>query len=218
MTRTLIMIFMMSFLNSAMAFGIFQDPNRKILSQTKYLDKTVLKKALVAYYNAEAAGVTNSPIFTIIDYSMPSNKPRMWVIDLERNKVLFEELVSHGKNSGQVYAKQFSNRPESLQSSLGLFKTAESYYGQHGYALRLDGLEENVNHHARARGIVIHGGDYVTDQWLRREGRLGVSHGCPVVDPSINKSLINTIKGGTLVFAYYPERTWLAGSAFLQEG
>lgn len=189
----------------------------ELLAQTGNLNKGVLEKALVAYRTAQEAGITRSPYFTIIDYSKPSTEPRMWVFDLENKELLYEELVSHGKNSGLIHAKKFSNEPNSRQSSLGLFKTGESYYGRNGYSLRLDGLEEDVNDRARARGIVIHGATYVSPEHVERQGRLGLSHGCPVVDMRVNRPLIDTIKGGSLVFAYYPERTWLTESEFLKD-
>ncbi len=189
---------------------------KELVSQTRHLEKPVLKKALTAFNNAQAAGLTDSTLFTVIDYSKPSNKPRLWVLDLEYGELLYEELVSHGQGSGELYARKFSNTPESHQSSLGLFITEEPYYGRNGYSLRLDGLEEGINHLAKPRAIVIHGADYVTPDFIRKHGRLGRSHGCPAVSEAVNRELINTIKGGSLVFVYYPERTWLAQSEFLQ--
>ncbi|HLF66639.1 MAG TPA: murein L,D-transpeptidase catalytic domain family protein, partial [Gammaproteobacteria bacterium] len=135
---------------------------KELTAQTRHLDKPVLKKALRAFSNAQAAGLSESTLFTVIDYSKPSNKPRMWVFDLEYGELLYEELVSHGRGSGELYARSFSNTPESHQSSLGLFITEEPYYGRNGYSLRLDGLEQGINHLAKKRAIVIHGADYVT--------------------------------------------------------
>ena len=128
--------------------------------------------------------------------------------------MLFHELVAHGKGSGDDRASRFSNREGSLQSSLGLFRTAETYHGRHGYSLRLDGLEPGVNDRARERAVVIHGADYATQAFAARHGRLGRSWGCPAVDPRIHRALIDTIRGGTAVFAYYPHSSWLAESPY----
>lgn len=216
--HSIALFFIVILMGSARAVEI--DSRRDVyalLSQTEYLDRQVLEKALTAFHNAQKAGQTNSQYFTVIDYSKPSTQPRMWVFDLEKKTLLYEELVSHGKNSGMVYAEKFSNKPNSRQSSLGLFRTAEPYYGKNGYSLRLDGLEEDINDLARARGIVIHGAPYVSFEHVASQGRLGRSHGCPVVNTKINRKLIDTIKGGSLVFAYYPERNWMAKSAYLKD-
>ncbi len=220
--RGLLLVFFMGlFVVPASGPALAVDPHKvlvqQLTGQTKYLDHKVMDKALTAFHNAQAVGVSSSPIFTVIDYSKPSYQPRLWVFDLKRKKLLYEELVSHGRGSGETYARKFSNVPESWQSSLGLFITEEPYYGQNGYSLRLNGLEENVNHLAKERAIVIHGDHYVTPEYIRSFGRLGLSHGCPVVDPKINRKLINTIKEGSLVFVYYPEKKWLRQSAFLQK-
>jgi hypothetical protein len=125
--------------------------------------------------------------------------------------------VAHGKGSGDNYATRFSNREGSRQSSLGLFEATTTYMGKHGYSLRLKGLEKGFNDHALQRSIVIHGAWYVTEAFAARYGRLGRSWGCPTLDPSVAKKLIDTIKGGTLVFVYYPDEDWLSGSKFLQD-
>lgn len=208
---------MLFFMTSAKALEVGSRRDvYELVSQTEYLDRHVLEKALTAFQTAQNAGITQSPYFTIIDYSKPSNEPRMWVFNLEDKTLIYEELVSHGKNSGLIYAKKFSNEPDSRQSSLGLFRTGEPYYGSNGYSLRLDGLEEDINDRARERGIVIHGAPYVSFEHVAEQGRLGRSHGCPVVSHQINRKLIDTIKGGSLVFAYYPERSWLSKSEFLK--
>lgn len=219
-THTVAFLAMMFFtVSSAVAIEINSRRDvYDLMSQAENLDKHVLEKALTAFKNAQKAGVSDSPYFTIIDYSKPSTEPRMWVFDLENKALLYEELVSHGKNSGVIYAKKFSNVPNSRQSSLGLFRTGEPYYGRNGYSLRLDGLEEDINDRARERGIVIHGAPYVSFEHAKVWGRIGLSHGCPAVNSKVNRELINTIKGGSLVFAYYPERSWLAKSEYLKSG
>ncbi|PRY65322.1 L,D-transpeptidase-like protein [Vreelandella songnenensis] len=152
----------------------------------------------------------------VIDYSLPSTEPRLWVFDLHQHELLFEELVSHGQGSGDAYADVFSNTPESYQSSLGLFRTMNSYYGRNGYSLRLDGLEPEVNDLAYERAIVIHGADYVSDAFIAQTGRLGRSHGCPAVRQDITYPLIDSLREDQYVFAYYPDQEWLATSSFLR--
>lgn len=151
----------------------------------------------------------------LIDYSMPSTRARLWVFDLDRRALLFEELVAHGRNSGDAYARTFSNVPESLTSSLGLFRTQDAYDGDNGYSLRLSGLEPGVNDQAESRAIVMHGAPYVDRAFIKSTGRLGRSHGCPAVRPAIARSMIDTLKDGQYLFAYYPDRVWLASSAFV---
>ncbi|AQU85042.1 MAG: murein L,D-transpeptidase catalytic domain family protein [Halomonas sp.] len=152
----------------------------------------------------------------VIDYSLPSTEPRMWVFDLHQHELLFEELVSHGQGSGDAMAEVFSNTPESHQSSIGLFRTMNSYYGRNGYSLRLDGLEPNVNNLAFERAIVIHGADYVSEDFIEQTGRLGRSHGCPAVREEVTYPLIDSLKENQYVFAYYPDEEWLATSTFLR--
>lgn len=152
----------------------------------------------------------------IIDYSLPSTEPRMWVFDLHRHALLFEELVSHGQGSGDARAEVFSNTPESHQSSIGLFRTMNSYYGRNGYSLRLDGLEPEINDLAFERAIVIHGADYVSEDFITQTGRLGRSHGCPAVREDITYPLIDSLKESQYLFAYYPDEEWLATSTFFR--
>ena len=151
----------------------------------------------------------------VIDYSLPSSEPRLWVFDLAQQRLLFKERVAHGRGSGDLQASAFSNRAESLQSSLGLFRTLESYQGRNGYSLRLEGLEPGINDRAYQRAIVIHGADYVSDTFINRTGRLGRSHGCPAVRLEITQPLIDSIKDDQYLFAYYPDRNWLKKSALL---
>lgn len=151
----------------------------------------------------------------VIDYSRPSLEPRLWVYELPSHRLLYTELVAHGKGSGGDVATAFSNAEGSRQSSLGLFLTGEAYVGGNGYSLRLRGLEPGVNDRAMARAVVIHGAPYVDPQIGRRLGRLGRSWGCPAVRPQIARPLIDTLKGGSFVFAYYPDPAWLSRSTFL---
>ncbi|MDB6141610.1 MAG: hypothetical protein JWP80_654 [Pseudomonas sp.] len=151
----------------------------------------------------------------IIDYSLPSTEPRLWVFDLQRRTLLFHELVAHGRGSGENMATRFSNENDSKASSLGLYRTAETYEGHNGYSLRMEGLEPGVNDHAVERAIVIHGAPYVSSDLARLNGRIGRSWGCPAVRPEIAHPLIDSIKNGQLVFAYYPDQRWLNTSSFI---
>jgi len=173
-----------------------------------------LRHALAALDCARRRGQLEATTLTLIDYSLPSSMRRLWVIDPVRAQVRFHELVAHGRNSGDVSPVRFSNEPGSLQSSLGLFRTAETYYGRHGYSLRLDGLEPGVNDQARERAIVMHGAEYVTEKVVSYFGRVGRSWGCPAVDTAIHRQLIDAIRGGTALFAYYPDADWLRRSSY----
>ena len=181
------------------------------------VDGQVFRLALNAAAEAIQRGDVAAPTtLTVIDFSKSSTEKRMWVYDLKNRSLLFEEWVSHGRGSGLTFAKQFSNTPESNQSSLGLFLTAEPYVGKNGYSLRLDGLEAGVNDRARDRAIVIHGAPYVDPAAAKAQGYLGRSLGCPALRPAVTRQLIDTIKGGNLVFAYYPDQEWLRSSEYLQ--
>ena len=179
-------------------------------------DPGVLALALEARACAARSGnAAESPRLAVIDYTLPSTRKRLWVFDLDRDALLYSEHVAHGRGSGENYATSFSNRDESHQTSLGLFTTNETYVGGNGYSLRMDGLEPGINSNARQRLIVMHGAPYVDASISKGLGRLGRSHGCPAVREPVARELIDRIKGGTLVFAYYPDAAWLQSSAFL---
>ena len=175
----------------------------------------VFEMALHAAAVAVERGDAQASTLTVIDFSRPSTERRMWVYDLRSRTLLFEELVSHGRNSGMNLATSFSNVAESNMSSIGLYRTAEAYIGKHGYSLRLDGLDRGFNDRARERAIVIHGAEYVSEAITKAQGRLGRSLGCPAVRPEISRKLIDAVKGGGLVFAYYPDQQWLRGSRYV---
>lgn len=188
-----------------------------LLRQAPGLRDEVLRLALNATGCAVERGlVKRRDLLTVIDYSLPSSEPRLFVFDLASRKLLYRELVAHGKNSGGDRASRFSNEHGSLATSLGLFVTADTYIGQNGYSLRLRGLEEGVNDSAWDRLIVMHGAYYVSREAVRVLGRLGRSWGCPAVRAEIAREMINRLRGGTPIFAYYPEKTWLASSEFLR--
>ena len=183
---------------------------------TQWPRREVLDLAMQAYRCGRAEGQFDSPMLTVIDYSLPSTEKRLWVIDLAKRQVLFHELVAHGQNSGEAYAVHFSNRPESRQSSLGLFRTDNVYDGRHGESLRLIGLEPGINDRAAERRIVMHGAAYVNARVVQRFGQLGRSWGCPAVDRAVLPQIVRHIKEGTALFAYYPDPRWLHQSRFLQ--
>lgn len=176
----------------------------------------VIGLALAATECAAAQGQPPSDRLAVIDYSKPSTEPRLWVFDLAKRKLLYHELVAHGRNTGENLATKFSNTPESLQSSLGLFRTLNTYAGRNGYSLRMEGLEPGINDHALARALVIHGAAYVNPALAHQQGRIGRSYGCPAVRNAIARPLIDTLKGGQYVFSYYPDARWLNSSPYLK--
>ena len=178
-----------------------------------------LSLALGAIRCAVTSGDIDMPrTLTLIDYSKPSVEPRLWVYDLTTGKMLFKELVAHGKNTGDNMATRFSDTLNSRQSSIGLFVTADTYVGSNGYSLRLDGLEPGFNTHARERAIVMHGAPYVSTQFASAQGRIGRSWGCPALREAVARQVIDTIRGGGVIFSYYPDQTWLKSSRFLNCG
>jgi len=179
--------------------------------------RAAVAAGLTAWENAVSSGaIRRTDVLTVIDYSRPSTEPRLFVLDVADGKVRYAERVAHGRGSGENATERFSNRDGSRMTSIGVFRAAESYLGHHGMSLRLDGLEPGFNDHARERAIVLHGADYVNTQFVAAQGRLGRSWGCPAVRPEIARELIDTIKDGSLVVAYYPDTDWLAKSAFLR--
>lgn len=175
----------------------------------------VVDLAVAAMSCATAHGTPSSQRLAVIDYSRPSTEPRLWVFDLTTRQLLYRELVAHGRNSGDNFAHAFSNVEGSLQSSLGLFRTLDTYVGSNGYSLRMDGLESGFNDNAKERAIVMHGAPYVSPELAQKQGRVGRSWGCPAVRLGVAKRLIDTLKGGQFIFSYYPDQRWLASSAYL---
>jgi hypothetical protein len=176
----------------------------------------LLKTALTGYkILVEEQHLSRPDVITIIDYSLPSDKKRLWVLDLIHGKVLFCCLVAHGRNSGDLMAEKFSNKPGSNASSPGFYSTGETYIGKHGLSLALVGLETGINDKARERAIVIHGADYVSADFIRKYGRLGRSLGCPAVPVELSKDIIQTIKGGSCLFIYVPEISYTSNSQII---
>lgn len=179
--------------------------------------RSILEKALTGYLHLLDNGtITSGKPLTIIDFSIPSTDDRLWVIDMEKLEVRHQSLVAHGRNSGENLAENFSNQHSSYMSSLGFYLTGETYQGNHGYSLRLDGLEKGINDQARSRAIVIHGADYVNKQFIANTGRLGRSLGCPALPMGTHEDIINLIKDKSPIFIYAEDPTYLAHSPFLK--
>jgi len=177
------------------------------------IDFEIFKMAMTGYYQLNQR---KKNIITIIDYSKPSTQKRFFVIDIDNNKLLFNCLTAHGKNSGNNYATEFSDKPGSKMSSIGFFITSETYTGKHGYSLKLDGTEKNINDNARKRAIVIHAANYVSKDFANTHGRLGRSWGCPALPPKLSKNIIDTIKNGSVLFIYGNDKNYLIKSEYMK--
>lgn len=177
------------------------------------LDPGVLALALEARHCSVRNGQADADArLAVIDYSLPSTQKRLWVFDVAKNQLLFREHVAHGQGSGENVARRFSNVEGSYQTSLGLFRTAETYQGGNGYSLRMDGLDPGFNDAARQRAIVMHGAWYANPDLIRTQGRLGRSQGCPALREGVARVVIDSLKQQQLVFAYADD------AAFLQRG
>jgi hypothetical protein len=157
----------------------------------------------------------NTNIITLVDFSQPSTEKRFYLIDIHNREVIYQNYVAHGKNSGTLKACKFSNIIQSYQSSLGFYKTGETYHGKHGLSLKLDGLEKGINDMARKRHIVIHQANYAEEAFIKKHGRLGRSFGCPAIPAANYSFVINKIKDGSLLFIYYPTKTYFENSSVL---
>ncbi len=162
----------------------------------------VFQKALTGYLNLRQAGrlAENQDRLTVVDFDLPSTEKRLWVLDLSAHKVLYHTLVAHGHNSGENEASSFSNTNESNMSSLGFYVTGHEYEGKHGHSLRLNGLDEGFNTNALARSVVMHGADYVSEAFIKQNGRLGRSLGCPALPLDSYAQIIDAVKGGSCLF------------------
>ncbi|MGQ3891034.1 murein L,D-transpeptidase catalytic domain family protein [Legionella sp. CNM-4043-24] len=178
------------------------------------LDKRVLKLALVAYNKASSKGTVKKPVLTVIDYSLPSSKQRMWIFDIRKERLLYNTYVAHGTNSGTNIPRHFSNKMSSRETSLGTYVTKDTYIGSKGLSLNLEGLERGINDNAYNRRVVIHGAWYVEPDFIKKTGRAGRSWGCPSIAQTLAKPVINTIKDGSVVFAYYPDKYYLSHSGY----
>jgi L,D-transpeptidase catalytic domain len=184
--------------------------------EQKGLSKQAFEYACRGYDHLLKRGIINKQGYLVIcDFSQSSNKKRLYLIDMTNNEVALNTFVAHGRNSGGEYAKRFSNKLKSLQSSLGFYVTQKTYYGEHGLSLRMEGLEKGYNDKANQRRIVIHGADYIGDAVLKSSNYMGRSYGCPAIPKKESKNLINTIKNGSCIFIYHPSANYLKGSKIL---
>jgi hypothetical protein len=196
--------------NSISNTELFTQHSETIYNQAKLaesgLDQNLFRKALVGYYNLKKTQSisTEKALLTIIDFSKKSSQKRLWIINLKQGKLLFNTLVAHGQGSGLDLATNFSNKPNSHQSSLGFYLTSETYIGKHGLSMRLEGMDKGFNSNARERAVVIHGANYVSQDFVNKTGRLGRSYGCPALPQDLSKTIINTIKGQTCLFISGP--------------
>lgn len=177
--------------------------------------RIAFKNGIMGYQKLEEEGKIKKELLTIVDFGLNSTEKRMWILDMKSQKVLYNTYVSHGKNTGGNKATKFSNTPNSFQSSLGFYVTAETYYGKNGLSLFIDGMEEGFNSNARDRYVVVHGADYATQDFINRAGRLGRSYGCPAVPTKVSKEIINKIKGQSVLFIYHPNKNYLENSKYL---
>lgn len=181
------------------------------------LSKQAFEYAMIGYKTLREMGkLSNDSVISIIDFSLSSATKRLFVIDIKNYKVLFNTYVAHGRNSGFEFAKEFSNNPRSNKSSLGFFVTGDTYEGEHGYSLRLEGEEKGINNNAYKRAIVMHCASYASETYVKERGYLGRSLGCPAIPKSVYKPLIETIKDGSCLFLYSPSRNYLSHSVFLK--
>jgi len=185
---------------------------------TADMSPALVSKVLTTLTCAKEKHTNHNHILTVIDYSRPSNTKRLWVFDLNKNKMLFHTYVSHGINSGTLFTNQFSNRNNSKASSLGVYKTDKAYYGRHGLSLKLAGLERGFNDSAFNRAIVMHSAWYMDENFIKKYGRPGRSWGCPAIPENLKKPLINTIKDNALFVVYYPGEKWIHHSKYLNCG
>ncbi|MEO5629552.1 MAG: murein L,D-transpeptidase catalytic domain family protein, partial [Thermomonas sp.] len=190
------------------------DPRQHALQQLSALapdaDPGVIALALEARSCAVRNGEADADArLAVIDYSRPSSEQRLWVFDMIRDRLLYREFVAHGSGSGENIARHFSNSEGSFQTSLGLYRTAETYVGKNGYSLRMDGLDPGFNDNARQRAIVMHGAWYANPELIRSQGRLGRSQGCPALREQVARVVIDDLKQRNLIFAYAEDAAWL---------
>ncbi|TCD10429.1 murein L,D-transpeptidase catalytic domain family protein [Pedobacter frigidisoli] len=180
------------------------------------LNAEVFEKALTGFYNMKYSGLLHSKsILTIADFDQESCKKRLYIIDLEKKKLVLNTWVAHGQNSGGDKPDSFSNSINSNQSSLGFYLTGEIYYGKHGRSLKLDGMDQGFNNNARDRAIVVHGADYVGQESINQLGRLGRSQGCPAVSSKLSDKVISAISDRTVLFINNSDQQY--HSTFLNE-
>jgi hypothetical protein len=166
-------------------------------------------------YLAAQGQLKNEDVLSIVDFSLPSSQKRLFIVDLKNNKLLFHTYVSHGRGSGGVMATNFSNNAESYKSSLGFYITSDTYMGKHGLSMRLMGQDKGFNDNANNRCVVMHSASYVSESVIKAQGFIGRSLGCPAVPEELNKPIIETVKNGSCLFLYSPDKDYAANSTIL---
>lgn len=199
-------------INNGFIDGLHENLSRAGVS----ISEKILSLAMMGFNKLNAQQrLSKDSILTIIDYTRSSKEKRLFVIDLKSKQLLFNSVVAHGRNTGEEYAKKFSNQLNSHQSSIGFYITEKPYQGSNGYSLALEGVEYGFNDKAKRRAIVIHGADYASEQMIKIKGYLGRSFGCPSLPQGLNRKIIESIKEGNCVFAYYPDQKYLNASKLL---
>lgn len=200
-----------------MAAYVFKAIRQNNPENTTRLNYQAFSRAYLGYLNMQTQRMLPADMrtVTICDFSLSANEKRLWVIDLCSKKVLFHSLVSHGKNTGEEFATEFSNTEGSHQSSLGFYITSNTYQGSNGYSLRLEGVDAGMNDKAMSRAIVMHGAWYCSEDFIKEHGRLGRSYGCPSVPIDLHQDIINVIKDQTLLYIYHQDFTELNQSVWL---
>ncbi|HLN54591.1 MAG TPA: murein L,D-transpeptidase catalytic domain family protein [Bacteroidales bacterium] len=214
-------------------FGLFLTENAPVFTRDETPEQQIVYNELISlnspdvpsyevfelayrgYNNLMKKQAFSKNILSIADFSKPSTEKRLWVIDMNTRKILFHDFVAHGRNSGENFAGKFSNSPNSNMSSLGFYITGETYSGKHGLSLYLNGKDPQFNDKARERAIVIHGADYVSQDYIKKYGRLGRSFGCPALSMDSYQSIIGTIEQGSCLFIYYPDEEFVKKSKWL---
>ncbi len=182
----------------------------------KGLSQEAFEYAVKGYNHLKSKGkIKNGRVLTIIDFTKPSSQKRLFIVDVENYKLLFNTYVAHGQNTGEAFARKFSNKPESFQSSLGFYVTTGTYMGKNGFSMQLEGMEAGINDKADERAIVMHGAPYVSEGFIRSRGYLGRSHGCPAVPETLNKPIIEKIKNGSCLFIYSNDMSYINRSKII---
>lgn len=223
LTSFIILFFIVSFgkQNNISTYDAVETSVETLFNQINFTSEKpsleVFSLGYAGFQSLDNSGRIKNKILTLIDFSISANKKRMWVIDLEQKKLLYHTLVAHGRNTGNEYANTFSNEMSSYKSSLGFYTTGEKYYGKHGLSLRLDGLEIGINDKARKRAIVIHGADYVSEDFINMHGRLGRSLGCPALPQDLNSEIVESIQNNSCLFIYFPDQHYFSKSPLLKD-
>jgi hypothetical protein len=180
------------------------------------LSSEAFNYAVKGFENLKKLGkIHNEKVLSIIDFTKPSSQKRLFILDVENFKILFNTYVAHGKNTGEAFANKFSNKPDSYQSSLGFYITEGTYNGKNGFSMQLEGMEYGINNKAQERAIVVHGAPYVSEGFIRARGYIGRSHGCPALPEKLNKPIIEKIKNGSCLFIYSNDKNYLQQSKLL---